>query len=106
MKHSMLNFKMLLLLTLICLPLLNAAASGDRTQSRLDQACEAARQAKLTPIRAQLVEECVANKERSDRAACERFNADYGNHTGNRAPLFMDLPECVEAFDYRQNNSR
>lgn len=70
-------------------------------QAELDAACEAAREAKLAPLRAQYIEECVAKEQRADRAACERFYADYGNRSGDRAPLFYDLPECVAAHDFR-----
>ena len=50
------------------------------------------------------IEECVANRfPRNDRAGCERFYADHGNATaGGRAPLHMDLPECVAAHEHRQ----
>ena len=71
-------------------------------QDRLDAACEAARQEKLAPLRAGFIDECVEKKQRPDRAACERFYADFGNQSGNRAPLFYDLPECVEAFEFRR----
>lgn len=71
-------------------------------QARLDAACEAARETKLAPLRAGFIDECVEKKQRPDRAACERFYADYGNQSGNRAPLFLDLPECVKAFEYRR----
>jgi len=74
----------------------------ENKQAELDAACEAAREAKLAPMRAEFVEECVEKKQRSDRAACERFYADFGAQTGNRAPLFYDLPECEEAFNYRR----
>ena len=76
----------------------------DAEQARLDQACADAREAILSVERAELVEECVANKfPRSDRAGCERFYADHGGAAGNRAPLYTDLPECVEANNFRQN---
>ena len=40
---------------------------------------------------------------RDSREACERFYADWGNQAGNRAPLYMDLPECVEAFEHSRS---
>lgn len=92
----------------LCLLLVSATAwadeNSDAEQARLDQACQAAREEKLAPERAALVQECVANKERPDEASCERFYADYGNQAGSRAPLYMDLPACVEAFDHEQGN--
>ena len=73
----------------------------DARQAELDALCEAARQKKITVERARLVDECVEKKQRSDRAACERFYADYGARSGNRPPLFYDLPECEEAHKFR-----
>ena len=75
-------------------------------QEQLDAQCEAARERKLAPERAQYIEECVEKKQRSDRAACERFYSDYGARSGNRAPLYYDLPECVEAFDFQKSYRR
>ena len=94
---------------LVLISAIDASASSSRRaaeaeQARLDQACEDAREKILSTERAQLVEECVANKfPRNDRAGCERFYADHGNATaGGRAPLHMDLPECVAAHENRQ----
>lgn len=77
--------------------------SFEAKQARLDAACEAARERKLAPERAALVEECVVEGYREDRAACERFYADYGNQAGRRAALYYDLPECVAAFEHRRS---
>jgi len=82
-----------------------ADRARDQEQARLDAICEQAREKQLAPMRAQFVEECVQNKEQSDRKACEAFYADFGAQSGRRAPLFYDLPECVEAFEY-QNSQR
>lgn len=81
-----------------------AADDEDRAakQAKLDQACETAREKKLAPEREGFIQECIANKERPDAESCERFYADYGNQSGNRAPLYMDLPQCVEAFNFQQ----
>ena len=69
-------------------------------QAVLDAACELAREERLAPLRVRYIEECVERKQRPDRESCERFYADYGNRTGNRAPLFYDLPECVAAHEF------
>jgi hypothetical protein len=81
------------------------AAGSDREQKQadLDAACEAAREKRLAPLRKQFVEQCVRDKEQPDRAACEAYYSDYGGQSGNRAPLFYDLPECVKAFEYQQS---
>jgi hypothetical protein len=89
------------LTVLVALPA-HADKKGDREQAELDSACEAARQQKLAPMRAGFIDECVEKKQRPDRASCERFYADFGNQSGRRAPLFYDLPECVEAFEHRR----
>lgn len=72
-------------------------------QAELDAKCESARQRKLAVLRAELVEECVEKKQRSDRAACERFYKDHGERTGSQDPLFYDLPECVKAFENQRS---
>ena len=84
-------------------PLALAAESFEEAQKRLDAECQAAREAKLAPERARYIEECVEKKQRPDRESCERFYADYGNQSGNRAPLYMDLPECVKACEHSRS---
>ncbi len=71
----------------------------------LDRKCEAARAAKLAPIRAELIDRCVRIDKRP-RETCEREFARYGDTraTGRGkavAGLFYDLPECTEAFEAR-----
>lgn len=87
-----------------------AAASShdeaDAEQAALDLACADAREEILSVERNQLVAECVNEKfPRDDRTGCERFYADHGARAGGRAPLYMDLPECVTAHEFRQNRS-
>ena len=92
-------------LTLFLLLFWPMAVSGQDDRSRiqqgLDAACEAARTERLAPLRRQYIDDCVRERG-TDRAACERFYADFGARSGNRAPLFYDLPECEEAFNYRR----
>lgn len=102
--------------SILCLLAAVLAMTADASSSRkkveaeqatLDQACADAREAILSVDRRALVEECVRNRfPRSDRAGCERFYADHGAAAGSRAPLYMDLPECVTAHEFRQNRSR
>lgn len=86
----------------LCLAMAAPAFSDvkETRQAELDAACEAARQERLEPLRRKFVEECVREQEQDTRAECEAFYADYGAATGGRAPLFYDLPPCVEAFEY------
>ena len=97
----------ILILLFLTITSVDAAADRkrDQEQARLDAVCEQVREKQLAPMRAQFVEECVQNKEQADRKACETFYADFGAQSGRRAPLFYDLPECVEAFEY-QNSQR
>ena len=76
----------------------------------LRQRCEAAREAKIAPLRAAAIDDCV-NKEKKDRAYCERFYADYGNGGrtaggATRQRMFNDLPECLELYEAERKGSR
>ena len=101
---SSINLLIILLLFVISTDAV-ADRARDQKQAKLDAVCEQAREKQLAPMRAQFVEECVQNKEQPDRKSCETFYADFGAQSGRRAPLFYDLPECVEAFEY-QNSQR
>jgi hypothetical protein len=95
----------LCLLLLLSTPELQAGTDREQQQAALNAACESAREKKLAPLRKQFVEQCVRDKEQPNRAACESFYSDYGARSGDRAPLFYDLPECKKAFEY-QNSER
>lgn len=78
--------------------------------AELDRQCEAAREKKLAPLRAQKIEACVKVDKRP-RAQCEDELAAYGNTRpkaggGAIGGMFYDLPECVAATaarnQYRQ----
>jgi len=87
----------------------DAVATGsdrESTPAQLDAECEAARERKLAPERAKYIEECVRDKVKDSREACERFYSDHGARSGNRAPLYYDLPECVRAFEFRKSSRR
>jgi hypothetical protein len=109
-EHVMNNARLFcLMLTVVLSPVSQAndsEAERIAKQTELDAACEAAREEKLSAVRAQLIEECDAKKEwpREDRAACERYYADYGIATPWQPGLFYDLPECVKAHDYRRSD--
>lgn len=89
-----------------------AAAQSEAELKRLDaldQACEAAREKKLAPLRAARIERCVREDRRS-REECTAELANWGQTQGTkqgaRAGLFYDLPECVAAFEARQQYRR
>jgi predicted HD phosphohydrolase len=104
----MTNPKLLLLISILSLAAENTMAHDTdyyAIQHELDAACSHARQQELAPMRQEYVEECIEKSWR-DTEQCERFYSDYGTRTGNRAPLFYDLPECVEAFEFRKSYRR
>jgi hypothetical protein len=76
----------------------------------LEQKCEAAREAKLKPLREAEIARCKAEK-RNDDEYCERFFRDFGDASRNangttKTRMFQDLPECVTAFKARQSLAR
>ncbi|HLD66514.1 MAG TPA: hypothetical protein VJA19_10750 [Pseudomonas sp.] len=77
----------------------------DRTQAELDQRCEAAREIKLKPIRAQAFVECMSSKRGTDTEAdCKRKTSGYNGNRQGGTPRFYDLPACEEAFKYRRSH--
>jgi hypothetical protein len=81
-----------------------------KRMDELDRVCEAAREKKLAPLRAERIERCVRD-ERRPRADCEAEYALWGDTrttAGGRARtgLYYDLPECVEAFKARERYRR
>lgn len=90
-----------------------ALAQSDAELKRLDELdrrCEAARAAKLAPIRAELIDKCVRIDKRP-REVCEAEFANYGDtkrtaHGKAVGGLFYDLPECVAAFEARSQYRR
>ena len=83
---------------------LGAFAQSEAESKRyadLDRQCEAAREKKLAPLRAQKIDACVKEEKRS-RADCEDEFASFGNTRGKAGGgaiggMFYDLPECVAA---------
>jgi hypothetical protein len=99
----------LALMLLMPLGVLAQSDSDLKRFAEMDRQCEAARQKKLEPLRAEKIEACVKNDKRP-RADCEDEFAEYGNTKGKAGGgaiggLFYDLPECVAA-DAARNNYR
>jgi len=90
-----------------------AFAQSDAELKRLDELdrrCEAARAARLAPIRAELIDKCVKVDKRP-REVCEAEFANYGDTKRTAqgkavAGLFYDLPECVAALEERSKYRR
>ena len=78
-----------------------------RRLDELDRKCEEARDAILPGVREQKIAECMqpppSSRARTrTREQCERYWNDYGVMQRQRAAL--DLPECQEAFQARQQH--
>jgi len=77
-----------------------AQSDVDRVDA-LNARCEAARQARLEPIRRQKIAQCEAGPDKP-AAGCAVYYSTYGDNS-NRANrsvvrgLFYDLPECRQA---------
>jgi hypothetical protein len=107
----MISARLLLLTTLLVTATASAATfEADKQatlkrQAELDQACEAARSAKLAPMRQQLFNECMNSKKTANTEQdCKRQSADYNGNRQGAGPLFYDLPACVTAFEYKKAN--
>ena len=103
MKNAYLLLVISTMMAFATVQAVESEADRKARQAELDAACETVRQKNLAPLRRDLIDECVKKKQRSDRAACERLYADYGERTGSQDPLFYDLPECVKAFQYQRS---
>ena len=78
--------------------------------AELDARCDAAREAKIAPLREAEIENCKA-QPRSDPNFCEQFNADFGDggrtlRGAVRPRMFDDLPECVQALEERNRRGQ
>lgn len=104
-------FVRVLLIVAVLLPFQYASASDEDDARRvrraeLDRVCEAQRKPLLDAERARAVEHCVQHDAIKDRAACERFYADFGQHGAAGFGMFHDIPACVEAFEFGRGDRR
>jgi hypothetical protein len=97
MKQSLIVFMALLL---VQPAVLAQEVSRAPVQERTAE-CQAAIAAELAPIRTQKIEECVANKEKVNKAECERFYRDYGERLNDRVVSFEHLPACKKVSPHR-----
>jgi hypothetical protein len=76
----------------------------------LEVMCEKEREKRLAPEREQAIQNCKTNK-RNSQGYCERYYSDYGDvqrivGTDRMRPaLYMDLPECVAAWEARRKEN-
>jgi hypothetical protein len=92
------------LMALLALNLNALAEEISREQvGELLQVCQAQRQQKIAPLKAEAIEDCVTRRGK-DRDHCQRFNQNYGERTtvGSRIGMFWDLPACQRAVNAQQ----
>ena len=87
-----------------------AAEVTEEQVETMEQKCEAAREAKLKPLRDSEIARCKSERG-SDPDYCERYFRNYGDSmrsaNGTMTPrMFHDLPECLAALKARQELAR
>jgi hypothetical protein len=100
----------LIVLALLAGPAFAQTDTEMKQLDELDRMCEAAREKRLAPLRAERIERCMTLEKRS-RDECTSEYANWGNTRptalGRARPgLFYDLPECRAAFEARQRYRR
>ena len=85
----------------------NSKDFSKMSADQLDVLCEEEREKRLAPEREQLIKICVG-ETRSSQEHCENYYSDYGAAILNdgtgliQRALYVDLPECVAAWEARQ----
>jgi hypothetical protein len=82
------------------------ATADEAAVQALERKCEAAREAKLKPLRDAEIARCKTEQNK-EAGYCERYWSDFGdakrNPNGTMQPrMFSDLRECVAAEDARR----
>jgi hypothetical protein len=82
------------------------AKADEAAVQALERKCEAAREAKLKPLRDAEIARCKTEQNK-EAGYCERYWSDFGdakrNPNGTMQPrMFSDLRECVAAEDARR----
>jgi hypothetical protein len=90
------------LLILLALPAV-ADQTDEERQAELDRRCEAARDEKLAPVREAIYAECISDRK-ADEAYCRRYADGYNGERIGGSPRFYELPECEEAFRFRNRD--
>jgi len=74
-----------------------------------DALCEQEREKHIAPLREAEIRKCIV-EQRKNPDYCNRYWSDYGEGgvSGDyvRPRMFMNLPECVEAWKARTDNTR
>ncbi len=98
------NLFLFFTLSIIINSLTSVAFAHKKEQTKLDQACEAARQIALKPRKNEIYQECRQKFKKSE-SACKREASAYNGSRINGAPLFYELPACEKAFDFRKKHA-
>ncbi len=77
----------------------------DKKMLELDIKCEKARQKAMWPIKLEIFQNCMKEHKYKKKAEekCEKLAEEYNGHRIRGTARFYDLPECVVAFEFRQN---
>jgi hypothetical protein len=81
------------------------ALADDKKQAKLDQACEDARQKALKPRKKEIYQECREKFKKSEKVCKHEADTYNGNRIGG-APMFYELPACVNAFNNRKKHKK
>lgn len=73
-------------------------------QVELDNACEAARQMALKPIKDEIIHECLT-KFKKDYLVCKQEADSYNGNRIHGAPMFYELPACEKAFQFKKDTT-
>ncbi|MBT8120780.1 MAG: hypothetical protein KJN89_13785 [Gammaproteobacteria bacterium] len=79
----------------------------------LERQCETARERYIAPLRQDVINQCIADRESGNRGSrssrdarqhCERFYADFGQggttqQGGFRQRMFHNIPQCQAFYD-------
>ena len=87
----------------------NSEDFSQMSADELDDLCGKEREKRLAPEREQLIKDCVEDW-RSSQEYCENYYSDYGAavrlDTGYVRPaLYMDLPECIAAWEAKMREN-
>lgn len=83
---------------------MNTVFANEQAQLVLDEVCENARKVALKPKRKEIYLEC-RNVYKESSEVCMHDALAYDGIRGLDKPLHYDLPACVEAAEFREQNN-
>jgi len=93
---------------LVCSTAVASDKSRQQEQARLDKICYDTRQQLIAPQKKAVIAECVQEQKRTKaqkdpQAYCENFYRDYGERSGRKRAMYMDIPECQRAEEFQHS---